>query len=78
MGFTSHGGDPQWLRDQRDAAHRASTPPKRAAMPGMPKGQRVGNISEPSTTQFVQGAKNNTAAAFVLGLVVGAVARGRR
>lgn len=76
--FTQHAGDPQWLRDQRDSARRATTPPKMAAVPGMPQTQRSPNISEPSTTQFVQGAKSNGAAAFVLGVVVGAVARGRR
>ena len=76
--FTEHAGDPQWLKDQRASAMRASKPPKMAAMPGMPKTQRSPNISEPSTTQFVQGAKSNSAAAFVLGVVVGAVARGRR
>lgn len=76
--FTQHGGDPQWLRDQRDAARRATTPPKMAPARGMPTPRTASNVVEPSTTQFVQGAKSNSAAAFVLGFVVGAVARGRR
>ena len=76
--FTEHAGDPQWLKDQRASAMRASKPPKMAAMPGMPKTQRSPNISEPSTTQFVAGAKSNSSAAFVLGVITGAVLRGRR
>lgn len=78
--FTEHAGDPQWLRDQRDAARRATTHPTRrpVVFPGTPAVHQS-HVSEPDPQQFVQGAKSNTGVAFVLGAVAGAViARGRR
>jgi hypothetical protein len=77
MGFTSHGGDPQWLRDQRAAQARYRPRP---GTPGpLPFGAPRTTTVEADPHQFVQGAKNNSGWAFVLGAVAGAViARGRR
>lgn len=77
--FTQHAGDPQWLRDQRDSARRATTQPTRSPInfPGTPPVQS--HVSSADPHQFVQGAKSNSGVAFVLGAVAGAVmARGRR
>lgn len=79
MGFTAHGGDPQWLRDQRDAQARYRPKPGRAMPFPTATPQHQPRIVEADPHQFVQGARSNSGAAFVLGVIAGAVmARGRR
>jgi hypothetical protein len=77
--FTEHAGDPQWLKDQRASAKRASPRPSRAMPYPSATPQHQSNVVEASPQQFVQGTKSNPSAAFVLGAIAGVViARGRR
>lgn len=77
--FTEHSGDPQWLRDQRAAQKRHAPAPRKAMPYPSQTPQHQPHVSQPDPAAFVQGAKNNSAALFVLGAVAGAVmSRGRR
>ena len=77
--FSQNQGDPQWLRDQRDAQKRHAPAPRRAMPYPSQTPQHQPTISGADPHAFVQGAKNNTGAYFVLGAITGAViARGRR
>ena len=76
--FTEHPGDPAWLRSQRDAQSRARpvpiSKPTKLTAPAPVIQQSQADLHE-----FVQGARNNSGAAFVFGMIAGAViARGRR
>lgn len=76
--FTESSGDPQWLRDQRDSQKRHAPAPRRAMPYPSQTPQHQPHVSAADPHAFVQGAKNNSAAIFVLGVVAGAVVRGRR
>lgn len=74
--FTEHPGDPAWLKSQREAQARVRpvpiSKPIRLTAPVLQQ-------SKADLHEFVQGARNNSGAAFVFGVIAGAViARGRR
>jgi hypothetical protein len=76
--FTEHQGDPAWLKSQREAQARTrNTARVHRAMP-YPTQTPVVTPTAPSNAQFHEGAKSNSGAAFVLGVIAGAYLRGRR
>lgn len=74
--FTEHGGDPQWLKDQRDAQKRALTTRTPRQQKAFPYPTATSHVEKADRKEFVNGVGKNHG--FEIGLILGLVLRGRR